>query len=157
YLYALLASASLLATGLFGTVRNGRRLWLPLGPFTFQTVEVVKLLVVLFVAAYLARRPVVPGRPIGLGLEIPRPKHLGPLLVLAILALVPLFIQKDLGPAILFVALFLAMYYAACGNAGPSLLGGAAALCAVSLAYLAGVPSILRTRVDYWLDPFGRS
>jgi cell division protein FtsW (lipid II flippase) len=157
YAYALLASASLLATGLFGAVRNGRRLWLPLGPFTFQTVELVKLLVVLFVASYLARRPAVPGRAIGLGLEIPRLRHLGPLAFLAVLVMVPLFLQKDLGPAILFGILFLAMYYVAYGNAGPSLLGAALVLLAVSAAYAAGVPSILRTRVDYWLDPFGRS
>ena len=55
-LAALALLAAVLVPGLGVTV-NGATRWLDLGLFRFQVVEAVKLLMILYIAGYLARRP----------------------------------------------------------------------------------------------------
>src|ERR1700736_643572 len=54
YIWILGAIALFVTLALFGEEVNGARLWIHFGPIRFEPVEVIKLLVVLFMASYLA-------------------------------------------------------------------------------------------------------
>ena len=54
YTWALAGIALLIFTFLFGTEVNGARLWIYLGPIGFQPSEFIKIVLVLFIAGYLA-------------------------------------------------------------------------------------------------------
>src|SRR6185436_19588431 len=54
YTWALAGIALLIFTFLFGREVNGARLWIYLGPIGFQPTEFIKLVLVLFIAGYLA-------------------------------------------------------------------------------------------------------
>jgi rod shape determining protein RodA len=82
----------LLAVMLGGKMAGGSRRWLPLGPFTFQPSELVKIAVILVMATYFSRRPRTD------------PLRLRDLLVPGLLALVPTLLiikQPDLGSGII--------------------------------------------------------
>jgi cell division protein FtsW (lipid II flippase) len=152
YFWVLLSIVLICITLKFGTTINGRTLWL----FGFQTVEVVKLCMLLFIAGYVYEK--------GKGISVHGGqdysgwfRHAGPFFVMWFFALAPLFIQRDLGPVMLVFVVFLIMFYYA-GNrisvvAYLVLVIGAALYGAYSMGY----PSILRQRVDMMLDPFGRN
>jgi cell division protein FtsW (lipid II flippase) len=157
--YMLLASGIglIAATLAVGITLNARRLWLTVGAFAFQPVELLKLLVVLFLAFYLAHEAPA------LRLHVPHPFAWPPLhtvragALMVVLALSALALQRDFGPVVQLYLVSGAMAYLATGSLpviGASLatfLGGGA------LAYLLGVPSIVRTRLDMWANPFDLS
>ncbi len=94
---------------------NGARIWIGIGPFSFQPGEVAKLLLAIFFAGYLVQtRDVlsIAGRKV-LGLTLPRMRDLGPILLMWGISLAVLASQKDLGSALLFFGLFVAMLYVA--------------------------------------------
>lgn len=141
-----------LAVMLFGTEINGARLWFRVAGMQFQPVEVVKILMILFLAAFLRRY----GRWMRLGLlshegRLPRRALL--LLGLGWLAAEGvLILQKDLGMALLFMGIFLTMFYMATGRTDLVLVAG-------FLFVLGAVGGLLafshvRVRVHAWLDPF---
>ncbi|MEW5914732.1 MAG: FtsW/RodA/SpoVE family cell cycle protein [Thermodesulfobacteriota bacterium] len=158
YFYALLAVLLILATGLFGREINGRRLWIPLGPLTLQTVEIAKILVVLFAAGYFAeRRAYLKSTPGDRTAHMARVQVLGPFLATVGFCLLPIFFQGDLGPTLLLTLLMVVTFYMGGGRGWWALaaLGAVAAVAAV--AYQAGWPSMVRTRLDMWLAPFAYS
>jgi cell division protein FtsW (lipid II flippase) len=156
YTWASLGFLLLAITLAFGTDPNasGARLWLVLGPINIQPTEFVKLLLVVFLAAYLEdyrELLALAGRKIG-PLRLPPLPYLAPILVMAGGALVIFVRQHDLGPALLFSTVLLAMLYMASGRGSYMVLGGA-------LLLLAGVAadrlfSHVHTRVVIWLDPW---
>ena len=158
YWFAVLAVALIAVTGLFGQSINGRRLWLPLGPFQFQTIELVKLLVIFFAASFFAERSLAPVGPIvsnprrGLRLHV-----LGPFAVTASLFVLPVIAQGDLGPALLLSLFMLLMFHLAEGSVLWPLAGLGAIVGASVAAYTFGWPSMVRTPFDMWLDPFHTS
>lgn len=156
YIYVLLSVILISLTAVFGEEIHGRRLSLNLGIMQFQTVELVKVLALLFMVGYFRyeRGFVEAGRN---WLGLPRDRYLLPYLTLWGLTLLPIFLQKDLGPTALLFALFLLVFYLGTGS-GASVISGLAIM-AVSggLCYGLGVPSMVRTRVDIWLDPFAHS
>ncbi|MEA2447076.1 MAG: hypothetical protein QOK47_713 [Actinomycetota bacterium] len=98
-----------------GTVVNGARLWVALGPLQFQPGELAKICLVIFFAAYLAERKellAIASRNIA-GIHFPDLKHFGPLLVMWGLSLAVMFFEKDLGSSLLFFSIFLLMLYIA--------------------------------------------
>lgn len=140
------------AVMLFGTEINGARLWFRIGGFQFQPVEAVKILMIIFLAAFLRRY----ARWISLGLlskdgRLPRRA----LMLLGIGWLAAegvLILQKDLGMALLFMGIFLTMFYMATGRTDLVLVAG-------FLFVLGAVGGLLafphvRVRVHAWLDPF---
>lgn len=158
YWFVVLAIVLIAVTGLFGQEINNRRLWLPLGPVQFQTVELVKVFVILFAASFFADcgEPLVGGRPParwpGFRLQV-----VGPFVFTALLFLLPIVLQGDLGPALLLSLFMLVMFYVS-GNGMLWPLMGVAMLCCVSCAaYHWGWPSMVRIRFDMWLDPFHHS
>ena len=157
YVYLLLSALLIGLTARFGHEINGRRLWIQLGPMLVQTIEPVKVLLVLFLAAYLADEGPYLERAAVKRRWLPPLRQSAAFAGLWVLALVPVFLQRDFGPTFLLFSLFLSMFYVATGSALMSGLGLAVAAAAGALSYRLGVPSMVRTRVDMWLDPFGHA
>jgi cell division protein FtsW (lipid II flippase) len=152
YLWAFSAIVLVVITMIYGKEINNRRLWL----FGFQTVELVKLCVLFFIAGYLDEH--------GRGIELYRQgnlpswiKYAGPYFVVFILILLVLFLQKDLGPAFLLFLVFLLMIHAAGNRKIVTLAFLCIVLLAGFVAYQTGFPSMVRTRFDAFMDPFGTS
>jgi len=103
-----------IAPGIGETI-NGARLWVHVGPVTFQPSELGKVLIVIFLASYLASKKdllAVATRRIG-PISLPEPRYLGPLMVAWFVSLAVLFIEKDLGSSLLFFGIFVIMLWAA--------------------------------------------
>lgn len=107
--WAFLVSAVALQVGLVfcGVERNGARLWYSIGKYMFQPVEVVKILLLLFLASCL-----------NLDEENPRVRRrtLGIFAICWASAELLLAGQRDLGMALLLFGLFLAVFYVATGR-----------------------------------------
>jgi len=139
---------------IIGVEKNGARLWLELGPFSFQPGELAKVALAIFFAGYLvsARDSLsMVGRKV-LGMTFPRARDLGPILVVFAASMLVLVFQRDLGTALLYFGLFLVMLYVATGRSswivlGLSLFLVGAFVASRTLSYVGG-------RVDAWLDPF---
>ena len=139
---------------LIGDERNGARLWISFGPLTFQPGELAKVALAIFFAGYLvtARDSLsMVGRRV-LGLQLPRARDLGPILVVWALSMLVLVFQRDLGTALLYFGLFLVMLYVATGRAAWIVLG--LALFAVGAVIAARTLSYVEGRVMSWLDAF---
>src|SRR5262249_15112478 len=92
---------------------NGGRLWVALGPITFQPSEVAKVFLVAFFAAYLVeKREVLAQGRVRIGrVFLPSLGDLGPLLLAWGVALLVLAYEKDMGTSLLFFGVFAAMLY----------------------------------------------
>ena len=127
-----------------GQTINGSRLWVRVGPLQFQPGELAKITLALFLAAYLREKREV--------LAQGRVKDWGPLLVIWGGALLVMFVTGDLGTALLYYGMFLAMLYAA--TARPAFVVVALGLfLAGSAAVYEGTPHV-RERVTNWLHPW---
>jgi len=163
----------------------GERLWLGCCGLYLQPAEVLKLLLTVFLASYLADRR----EPLFQTLPVPRAElhperspallagrsrrivearpttsarrwhYFFPLLLMWSFSILLLISQRDLGMSTLFFAVFLVMLYLASGRVSYVILG-------LSLLMLAGVAGyylfdVVRLRVEAWwnpwLDPSGRS
>ncbi|MGH9002179.1 MAG: FtsW/RodA/SpoVE family cell cycle protein, partial [Acidimicrobiia bacterium] len=156
YTFALVGIAALVMPVLPGVGReiNGARLWVSLGPLNFQPGEAAKVLLVVFLAAYLVeKRELLSVGTKRLGpLVLPDPKHLGPLLLAWGFSILVMVQEKDLGSSLLFFAVFLAMVYMATGRA--SYLGVGAVMFAAGAAFAYATFSHVQDRVTTWLDPW---
>lgn len=159
YTWLLTGLGLLLLTMVLGVNPSGAgaRLWLGLGGFYFQPSEPLKLLLIVFLASYLSERhQALVEVELRLGRwRLPHPAHLGPLLLMWGFSLVLLVWQRDLGAALLFFGVFLAMLYAATGQ-GRYVLVGLVLLGLVSVLgyYMFGHVAL---RVDAWLDPWSEA
>jgi peptidoglycan glycosyltransferase len=168
YRYLFLAAAVLLlllpllpeSWPLYGSEVNGSRLWvrlkLPVGTrsLSFQPGEIAKVLLVIFLASYLADRHVamaMTGRKIG-PLRLPEPRQLGPILIAAGASFAVLVYQRDLGASLLLFALFITMVYVATGRAAYLVTGLALVLTGGYIAYQQF--DHVQRRVFAWLHPF---
>ncbi|MGD1993634.1 MAG: FtsW/RodA/SpoVE family cell cycle protein, partial [Anaerolineae bacterium] len=153
----LLAGLALLAMTFFLGVNPsgyGPRLWLWLGGAYLQPSEPLKLLMVVYLASYLAERRdllLVAGKRIG-PVRLPPLAYVGPLVAMFGLTVLLLAWQQDLGAAMLFFFTFLTMLYLAVGRwevvaVGVVLFGGAGIL-----GY--ELSSRLALRVDSWINPW---
>ena len=135
---------------------NGSQIWISIGPFNFQPGEFAKIALAIFFAGYLVQtRDVLSlaGRKV-LGFTFPRGRDLGPILVAWVLALLILVFQKDLGSALLFFGLFVAMLYVATERVSWIAIG--LILFGVAVAFALSVFTHFQKRVDLWLDPFSQ-
>ena len=136
-----------------GTTINGARIWINVGPFSFQPGEVAKLLLVVAFAGYLVQHRdalALAGRRV-LFIDLPRGRDLGPILAMWLVSLGVLVFQRDLGSSLLFFGLFLVMLYVATERPGWLIVGSLL----FALGAVAGFLqfSHVRTRVNIWLDP----
>jgi cell division protein FtsW (lipid II flippase) len=127
--------------------------------FGFQPVEIIRLLLVLFLAGYFATRWDVlrharETRPALAKYKMPPIEYTLPALVSVALSLVFFFLQKDMGPALVFACLFLALYGMARGSAMVPLAGLALLAGGFAFGYLLGHPHTVGDRVSMWLSPW---
>jgi len=151
---ALLASlALLLVTFIFGTDVGGARLWIAVGPVQIQPSEIVKVTLVIFLAAYLAEKRDLIGSSWRVGfLRLPPIPYLAPMVVMWAASLLVLVVLNDLGSALLFFGIFLVMLYAASGRPVYVLTGLVTFAVACWLAYI--LFDRIGIRVQNWLDPW---
>ena len=142
------------ALPVLGRTINGARLWIRVGPFTLQPSEVAKLLLIVFFAGYLvAKRDALAlaSRRV-LGLDLPRARDLGPVLVAWGASLAVLVRGRDLGSSLLFFALFVVMLYIATERTSWLIIGIGLFLGGAYVAYQ--LFDHVQRRVSIWLDPF---
>jgi len=148
-------TGGLLLTGLtfiFGTYPGGvgPRLWLGCCGIYLQPSEPLKLLLIVFLAAYLSERI-----PVSLNLM----QLLSPTLILVGIALALLAAQRDLGTASLFILIYTSVVYLASHRRRTLVISLFILLLAGFAGYL--MFDVVRIRVDAWLnpwiDPSGRS
>lgn len=159
YLLLLMGLVLLISTILLGTnpsrVTGAPQLWLGFGSLFFQPSEVLKIILVAFLASYLAeqypllRAQELAGRDRRLRLS---PKIFGPILLMWGICIVVLVWQRDLGTAILFFAVFMILLYVASGYSF-ILVSGAALIFIAGVAAYVAFP-VVRLRVDIWLNPW---
>ena len=151
YLCAALGLVLLLATVLIGVERNGARQWLLLGGVAVEPGEIVKLLLVAFFAGVLtdARGLLMLPGPRRWRAELGR---LGPTLLCCLGALLLLVFQRDLGLAMLYYGIFIAMLYVATGRVDYVVFGLVAFLAGAALCY--HLFGHVRVRVDAWANPW---
>lgn len=140
-----------------GRTVNGSRIWVELGPISFQPGEFAKIALALFFAAYLVERrellAVAMGR---LGpFAIPEPRHLLPIVLAWAFSIVVMVYQSDLGSSLLFFTLFVVVLWVATERA--AYLGVGALLFAGGAYFAFQAFSRVRTRVDIWIDPWSRA
>jgi cell division protein FtsW (lipid II flippase) len=156
YTFALIGIGSLLIPAVPGIGReiNGARLWVRLGPLNFQPGEAAKVLLVVFLAAYLVEKRELLSTPTWrLGpVMLPDPKHFAPLLLAWGSSILVMVREKDLGSSLLFFAVFLAMLYMA--TARVSYVGIGTALFAVGATIAYQIFGHVRDRVTTWVNPW---
>ncbi len=134
--------------------------------FGFQPVEVIKILIVLFLAGYFfdrweflrelpETRGALPGVLRKLG--IPKLEYLLPPLLAIGLVLIFFFLQRDLGPALILSFLFLILYCVARGQPWMALAGTAVIVAAFAIGYKLGIPHTVSGRLSMWLSPWDNS
>jgi cell division protein FtsW (lipid II flippase) len=155
YLIGLTGVGLLVATMVFGTRINGAKLWIEIGGGqTVQLGELAKVLMVIFLAAYLRDKRellAIPTRRL-FGVPVPPMAALGPVLVFLAACLALVAVLNDFGTALLFLGIFLAMIYLATGRVAYTGFGLGIFVVGSFLVY-AVVPRI-HDRVDNWLHPF---
>jgi cell division protein FtsW (lipid II flippase) len=146
YLFGLSAVGLLVLPALpvIGERINGARLWVKLGPLQFQPGELAKIALIVFLAGYFREKREV--------LAQGRLKDFGPLLVIWGAAMLVLVETNDLGSALLYFGIFLAMLFVATGRLAYVGLGALLFLGGAATAYEA--IAHVRVRVDCWLHPW---
>jgi cell division protein FtsW (lipid II flippase) len=132
-----------LAPGLRQSI-NGSNLWIQLGPLQFQPGELGKIALIVFLAAYLREKREV--------LAQGRLKDWAPLLVIWGAAMLVVVATNDLGGALLYYGIFVAMLYVA--TARLAFVAGAIGLFIVGAILISRVTSHVKDRVDVWLNPY---
>lgn len=154
YTWAALGIALLLLTFVFGSDVGGQRLTLRLGPVAGQPSELLKVILVVFLAGYLSEnRPLLIEQDTRLGpLRLPPLPYLAPMVAMWAIALGIVVVQRDLGAALLFFAVFLALTYVATGRLSLVIIG--LVLFLLGSALMATIFEHVGARVAIWLDPF---
>jgi cell division protein FtsW (lipid II flippase) len=146
YLFGLSAIGLLLLPAVpgLGKTVNGARLWVHVGSIQFQPGELAKILLIVFLAGYLREKREV--------LAQFRLKDLGPLFLIWGCAMLVLVVTNDLGGALLYFGIFLAMLYVATAQAWFVLVGGVLFVGGATALYTV-IPRV-EERVQIWLDPW---
>ena len=135
---------------------NGARIWIRFGGFSFQPGEVAKLALIVFFAGYLVRKRellALAGRRVA-GIDLPRARDLGPILLAWAVSLLILVREHDLGSSLLFFGIFLVILYVATQRSSWLILGIALFLVGAMFAYF--TIGHVHDRFDAWLHPFDK-
>lgn len=137
-----------------GKTINGAKIWVGIGPISFQPGEFAKILLAVFFASYLVeKRELLAVSSFRLGpVPLPDPKHLGPVLLAWGVSLVVMVAERDLGSSLLFFALFVALLWVATERATYLVVG--LALFAGGALFAHSQFTHVQDRVDIWLDPW---
>lgn len=154
YKYLLLGTGLLitLLTFILGVnpLGSGPRLWLGCCGIYFQPSEPLKLLLVIYLAAYFADR---------MPLKLNFLQTFTPTFIVTGVALSILLFQRDLGTASLFIFLYTVLLFISSGNKKVLIFSILGLVISFILGYF--LFDVVRIRVDAWLnpwiDPSGRS
>ena len=152
YIWVFAAGFLVLALMLFGTGPEGVKLNL----LHFQPVEIIKLLLVFFLAGYLAQRGALltdKSRNPKPTTQNPKIADFGPVAVMYGVALLLFVVVKDLGPGLLLFATFIALLYLATGRSGFVWAGIGLIIAGGIFGYYRHV-GVFATRVEMWKSPF---
>ncbi len=158
YRYLLLAAGVILLllplVPHFGANINGARLWIKVGRFEFQPVELAKIVLCVFFASYFAEKREllsIPTARMGNRLILD-PRPLVPILLAWGFAIVVMSLEHDIGFSALLFTLFIGMLWVTTGRTGYLLLG---IVLFAAGAYLANKYFYqTHIRVETWLDPW---
>lgn len=129
----------------------------------FQPVEIIRLLLVFFLAGYFAnnwdvlrhaRETRASLAPLTRRFDLPPMEYVLPVAVCVLLSIAFFFLQRDMGPALIFACLFLALYGIARGSVFVPLAGLALVALGFVAGYVLGVPHTVGERVSMWLSPW---
>ena len=159
YLIALGGVALLLAplAPKLGQNINGARLWIRLGPLTFQPVEVAKLGLAVFFASYLVEKRdllATPTTRVG-NLLVPDVRPFGPLVLMWGLSLVVMTAERDVGFSLLIFVLFISMLWVSTGRAAYLVVAGG--LFVVGAFVMAVILAQVHQRISVWIDPWSHA
>jgi cell division protein FtsW (lipid II flippase) len=133
---------------------NGAQVWIIFGGFSVEPGEFARLALAVFFAGYLvAKRDVLTltGRRV-LGIDLPRARDLGPVLIAWAASLLILIFETDIGSSALFFGLFLAMLYMATQRTSWLLIGVLLFLGGTWIT--ANLFGHVMERFTSWLHPF---
>jgi cell division protein FtsW (lipid II flippase) len=140
---------------------HGAKLWIKLPGFTIQPGEFAKIALLVFFAYYLVRKREVLSLASKrfLGIDFPRGRDLGPVVVVWLMSLMVLIFEKDLGTSLMYFGLFVVTLYVATERVSWLIIGLGLFLGGAFLAYFLGKtvggPFLnFSERATTWLDPF---
>jgi cell division protein FtsW (lipid II flippase) len=150
YVWVLASLALFVLLLLFGQTVNGARLWIRFGSFHYEPVELIKLFIVLFLAAYLAETAdvIATARRVWTA----NARYLGPLFLGWGASMAILVLQHDLGMATLLLVTFATMLYVATRRIDIVLAGFA--MFALTTFWAVHHFPYVGTRIAVWLHPF---
>jgi len=150
----LIALPALLPASISEVAGTGAKIQIRLGSFTIQPEEFAKLALAAAFAGYLvAKRDVLAlaGRRV-LGIDLPRARDLGPIVVIWATSLLLLVFESDIGTSAVFMGLFVATLYIATSRTSWLLLGF---VMFVAGAFVASkLFAHVGQRFNIWLHPF---
>jgi cell division protein FtsW (lipid II flippase) len=151
YLWVVASLALFVLLLVFGEEINGARLWIKLGPIQYEPIELIKLFIVFFLAAYLAETAdvIANARPWSLRANL---KYLGPLFIGWGASMAILVVQRDLGMATLLLATFATLLFVATRRVDIVLFG--AILFALGAFWAVHHYPYVETRIAVWRNPF---
>ncbi len=154
YTWAAAGIALLLLVFVFGSVVGGARLTLHIGPFSGQPSELLKVILVVFLAGYLAEnRALLASGSTRMGaFTLPPLPYLLPMLAMWGIALAIVIVQRDLGAALLYFLVFLGLLYVATRRATYVLFGILLFLVGGAILYV--LFTHVQDRINIWIDPF---
>jgi cell division protein FtsW (lipid II flippase) len=134
---------------------NGAKIWIIIpGLFSVQPGEFAKLALMVFYASYLvSKRDVLSlaSKRIA-GIDFPRGRDLGPVVVVWLASLLVLMFERDLGTSLMYFGIFVVMLYIATQRTSWLLIGLGLFAAGATLAWT--LISRVQLRVDIWLHPF---
>jgi cell division protein FtsW (lipid II flippase) len=159
YTWALIGILLIMATIVGGTDINGSgyKRWIGFHGFYLQPVEILKVLLAVFFAAYLdEKHELLAAARLKIGaIRLPPFQYLGPLVLIWGISLVLLVKQNDLGSALLFLGIFLAMIYVGTARAVYPITGLVMFVVGAFAAF--HLFAHVRDRTLVWLDPFAHA
>ncbi len=121
----LIALPAVLPSSISGVADTGAKIQISIGGFSLQPGEFGRLALAVFFAGYLIRKRDVlslAGKRI-LGIDLPRGRDLGPIVVIALVNLLLLVFESDIGMSAVFMGLFVAMLYIATSRTSWLIIG----------------------------------
>lgn len=137
-----------------GYRENGALLWIHLGSFTFQPVEIAKICFVIFFASYLSQnKELLSTRTVKLGrVLVPDLRALAPIALAWLFSMGVMGLEDDIGFALMFFVVFISMVWLATGRYSYLVLGAILFVGAMFIGYHL-FPQVAE-RMTAWRNPF---